>query len=226
MEIKEHTEEFTHTFEIIDIEANLVDKAIPLGKADELPISEIREDYFTSHTIFPEMIILRRGDDTGIISGNGIIRVIVRNKLPEEALKIFNKLINITKKLREFDESTQIFDFDITLILYFESKYGAKSTIIGFFGKDKLDLLEKIINEKITALYFGIYLRDFGSREEKDLIDIDIEPASRDVEKLYWLRVRRSVKHTAGIDNLKNYIYEMEKKACAIVSNLEVMTSD
>lgn len=211
----------TPMYEIVDIEAELVKKALPLDKADQLTVSELRGNYFDFHIIRPEMIFLRLGEEVGELRADGTIRLITRRKTPEKALKSFNILINIAKKLIEFDENTELFNFDIVLILYFESKQGAKNIITRFIGEEKLNFLQQILNEKNVVPYLGIYIRDFGTDEFKDRIDMDIEPASKDAEKYYWIKIRRELHNEKGIASCKDYIDEMIEKASVIVKALE-----
>jgi len=211
----------TPIYEIVDIEAELVKKTLPLDKADQLTVSELRGNYFDLHIIRPEMIFFRLGEEVGELRAEGTIRLITRRKTPEKALKSFNVLINIAKKLVEFDENTELFNFDIVLILYFESKQGAKNVIARFIGEEKLNFLQQILHEKNTIPYLGIYLRDFGKEEFKDIINIDIEPASKDAEKYYWIKIRRELYNEKGIGNCKDYIDEMIEKASTIVKALE-----
>jgi hypothetical protein len=208
-------------YEIIDIEVELVKKALPLDKADQLTVSELRGNYFDFHIIRPEMIFLRLGEEVGELRADGTIRLITRRKTPEKALKSFNILINIAKKLIEFDENTELFNFDIVLILYFESKRGAKNIITRFIGEEKLNFLQQILNEKNVVPYLGIYIRDFGKDEFKDRIDMDIEPASKDAERYYWIKIRRELYNEKGIASCKDYIDEMIEKASVIVKALE-----
>jgi hypothetical protein len=69
--------------------------------------------------------------------------------------------------------------------------------------------------------YLGIYIRDFGKDEFKDRIDMDIEPASKDAERYYWIKIRRELHNEKGIASCKDYIDEMIEKASVIVKALE-----
>lgn len=208
-----------YSFRVIDIEGELAYRTIPTDKAKELSVSELSGGYFDLYITRPEEISLRRGDDIGIIRSNGTIRAITRGKNIDHAVNVFEKVVKIAKKLEEFDENEEIYNFEIILILHFESEKGALNTLKEFLT-EKIDALEKVLGEEIAAPYFGFYLRDFGKEEKKERIDVDIEPLDADPNK-YWVRTVRNVYRTKGTAKVKDYIEEIVNKVVAVVKHLE-----
>jgi hypothetical protein len=207
-------------YDIIDIEAELRGKTINVIKANELPNAELRSHYFDFVVTRPDAVRFRYGNEIGIISGDGRIRIIAREEKPEKAIETFKLLMNIAKKMTEFNEEEELFNFDIVLILLFESKEGALNTILNFIGKEKVELLSKAVNEPISAPYIGIYLREFGKPEAKEYMDIDVEPSSENLAR-YWVKVRYLIKEQRGINKLRDYVLEMTNKASSIVNMIE-----
>lgn len=207
------------SFEIIDIEAELANRTLPLDKVDELKVSELRGNHFDLHIVRPEVVTLRLGEEIGRIQADGTIRLIT-GKRPGEALNTFKILISIAKKLEEFDENEEIFNLDIVLILYFISKQGAINVLTRFITEEKLEALSQRLGERIVAPYFGIYLREFGKTDEKERIDMDIEPAATNINK-YWVKARWKLEEQKGIGRLKEYIDEIVRKTSSVVAFLE-----
>ncbi|MEM3871223.1 MAG: hypothetical protein QXE05_01505 [Nitrososphaeria archaeon] len=119
----------------------------------------------------------------GRIEADGTIRAIVQRKKPDEARNVFLKLVDIAKKLREFDEKRETFDVEIVLILHFSSVRGAIKALSEYLGIEKIRTLSDRLGENVAAPYIGFYLRDFGKSRQKETIDIDIEPSSRDTQR-------------------------------------------
>jgi hypothetical protein len=207
-------------YDVVDIEAELRDKTINVMKANELPNAELRSDYFDFVVTRPDAVHFRYGNELGLISGDGRIRVIAKDERPERAIKTFKLLINIAKKMTEFNEEEELFNFDVVLILLFESKRGALNTILGFIGKEKVELLSKALNEPISAPYIGVYLREFGKLGAKEYMDIDVEPSSENLAR-YWIKVRYISEEQKGINKVRDYILEMTNKASSVVNMLE-----
>jgi hypothetical protein len=207
-------------YDIIDIEAELIDKTINVARANELSNAELRNNYFDLIVIRPDVVRLRYGNEIGLISENGIIRIIVKEGTPEKAIETFKQLINIAKKMTKFNEVEDFFSFDIVLILLFESKKGALNTILDFIGKEKIEHLSKTVNEPIASPYIGIYLRGFGKPTTKEYMDIDVEASSENLAR-YWIKVRYVIKEQKGINKLQGYISEMTNKVLSIVNMLE-----
>jgi hypothetical protein len=122
--------------------------------------------------------------------------------------------------MTEFNEEEEFFNFDIVLILLFESKKGAINTISDFIGREKVKLLSKAVDEPISAPYIGVYLREFGKPEAKEHMDIDIEPSAENLVR-YWVRIRYTIQGQKGINRLQNYISEMVSKISSIINMLE-----
>jgi hypothetical protein len=205
---------------VVDIEAKLRGKMINVMKANELPNAELRSNYFDLVVVRPDAVRFRYGNEIGIISGDGRIRIIAKEEKPERAIETFKLLMNIAKKMTEFNEEEELFNFDIVLILLFESKRGAINTILDFIGREKVGLLSKAVNESISAPYIGIYLREFGKPGAKEYMDIDIEPSSENLWR-YWVKVHYNVEEQKGIDKLQDYVSDMINKTSAIVDVLE-----
>jgi hypothetical protein len=207
-------------YDVIDIEAELRDKTINIMKANELLNAELRDNYFDLVITRPDTLRFRHGNELGIISGDGTIRLIVKEGKPEKAIETFKRLINIAKKMTEFNENEELFNFDIVLILLFESKREAIDSILNFIGREKVELLSKAVNEPISAPYIGIYLREFGKPGAKEYIDIDLEPSSENLAK-YWIKVHYIIQEQRGTNKLRDYMLEMTNKASSIVNMLE-----
>jgi len=207
-------------FNIIDLEAELKNKTINIAKADELSTTELTENYFDAFVKRPDGIRFRYRNEIGLILSDGTIRLIAENEDPERAIKTFKLLINIAKKMTEFDEEKELFNFDLVLIPIFQSRQGAIKVISNFIGEEKLNLLSKTLGEPITAAYVGIYLREFGKPSGKGYMDIDIEPSGEDLNK-YWIKIHYELKDQQGIGSLRDHILEMLDRASSVVSFLE-----
>lgn len=213
-------EGMTMDIEVVDIEAELRYKEINISRADKLSNVELAGNYFDLILRRPDGIRFRYGNEVGSILGDGTIRLIARDEDPTKAIDTFKLLINIAKKMTEFDEEKEFFNFDLVLILLFESKRGAINTILEFIGKDKIEILSKALGESISAPYIGVYLREFGKLGAKEYMDIDIEPSSEDLNK-YWIKLRFILKDREGINKLPDYISEMINKASLAVKLME-----
>jgi hypothetical protein len=207
-------------YDIVDIEAELRNRTINVAKAGEIPSAELRGNYFDLVIARPEILRFRYGNEVGLISGDGTIRVIAKEEKPEKAIKTFKLLVSIAKKLTEFNEEEELFNFDLVLILLLESKEGAINRILSFIGKEKVELLSKAVNEPISAPYIGIYLREFGKPGAKEYMDIDVEPSSENLAR-YWVKVHYLIEEQKGINKLRDYVSEMINKASSMVSMLE-----
>jgi len=213
-------EKETPIFDLIDLEVELRGKMINIAKADELSNIELSGNYFDLILRRPDGIRFRYRNEIGSILGDGTIRLVVKDEEPGKAINTFKKLISIAKKMTEFDEEKELFNFDLVLILLFESKIGANNNISNFIGNEKIKLLSKTLGEDVRASYIGVYLREFGKPDCKEYMDIDVEPSSEDLSK-YWVKVRYNIKEQKGIGGLLDYIQEMISKASSIVNMLE-----
>jgi hypothetical protein len=207
-------------YDIIDIQVDLKNKTINIAKADKLSSAELSGNYFDLVLRRPDGVRFRYRNEIGSILSNGTIRLIASDEEPEKAVGTFRLLLSIAKKMVEFDEENEMLDFELVLILIFESKQGAINTISNFIGKEKVDIVSKALEEAIAAPYFGVYLREFGKLGYKEYMDIDVEPSSVDLNK-YWVKLHYKIKEQKGIGNLLRYIEEMINKASLITNLLE-----
>jgi hypothetical protein len=215
-------------FKLIDLEAEL-EPPIPaqsersrinIGIADELSFAELTGNYFDLIRITPDKITFRYGNEVGLISHDGKMRLVTRYEKPEKAINTFRLLISKAKKMSEFDEESGSFNFDIFLCLLFESKRGPVNTILDFIRREKIEYLSKILGETVCTPTIGVRLREYGKSDSRAYMEIDVEPDVDNISR-YKVEARYTLRRQRGISGLPSYIQEMVSKASSIVNLLE-----
>ena len=87
------------TFHIIDIEALLRERTLPIVITKKFKAEEFTSNNFSNIIFREDSLTLRNGTDIGIIREDGSVRILVRKRSLNEARKIYEGLLNIAKKI-------------------------------------------------------------------------------------------------------------------------------